>query len=150
QGAVEPGHMLLIADDDTDDECSAQVELELSVGSTSGREPVDCVSVHGGWSVVIPPASELSLGGVWCEGWRLGLPGGELPLRGDEGCSEAEPAQPSARLMQDLTRTPFGCFTTAHIQLCFNFDSKNFKIFSGSKETQFGYTVQQHEAGGRQ
>ncbi|XP_039989153.1 integrin alpha-11 [Xiphias gladius] len=35
-------------------------------------------------------------------------------------------------------------------QLCFNFDTKNFKIFSGSKETQFGYTVQQHEAGGRQ
>ncbi|XP_029697630.1 integrin alpha-11 isoform X3 [Takifugu rubripes] len=36
------------------------------------------------------------------------------------------------------------------LQLCFNFDSKNFKIFSGSKETQFGSTVQQHEAGGRQ
>ncbi|XP_013884775.1 integrin alpha-11 [Austrofundulus limnaeus] len=27
---------------------------------------------------------------------------------------------------------------------------KNFKVFSGSEETQFGYTVQQHEAGGRQ
>uniref|UniRef100_A0A3Q1BLR8 VWFA domain-containing protein n=1 Tax=Amphiprion ocellaris TaxID=80972 RepID=A0A3Q1BLR8_AMPOC len=27
---------------------------------------------------------------------------------------------------------------------------KNFKVFSGSKEAQFGYTVQQHEAGGRQ
>uniref|UniRef100_A0A3Q3JG37 VWFA domain-containing protein n=1 Tax=Monopterus albus TaxID=43700 RepID=A0A3Q3JG37_MONAL len=36
------------------------------------------------------------------------------------------------------------------LSLCFNFDTKNFKIFSGSKETQFGYTVQQHEAGGRQ
>ncbi|XP_038563089.1 integrin alpha-11 isoform X2 [Micropterus salmoides] len=35
-------------------------------------------------------------------------------------------------------------------QPCFNFDTKNFKIFSGSKESQFGYTVQQHEAGGRQ
>uniref|UniRef100_A0A3Q4BSD9 VWFA domain-containing protein n=1 Tax=Mola mola TaxID=94237 RepID=A0A3Q4BSD9_MOLML len=34
--------------------------------------------------------------------------------------------------------------------LCFNFDTKNVKIFSGSKENQFGYTVQQHEAGGRQ
>uniref|UniRef100_A0AAQ4PST2 Integrin, alpha 11b n=1 Tax=Gasterosteus aculeatus aculeatus TaxID=481459 RepID=A0AAQ4PST2_GASAC len=33
---------------------------------------------------------------------------------------------------------------------CFNFDTKNFKIFSGSKENQFGYTVQQHQAGGRQ
>uniref|UniRef100_A0A4W6FG21 Integrin subunit alpha 11 n=1 Tax=Lates calcarifer TaxID=8187 RepID=A0A4W6FG21_LATCA len=38
----------------------------------------------------------------------------------------------------------------ANLQLCFNFDTKNFKIFAGSKETQFGYTVQQHEAGGRQ
>uniref|UniRef100_A0A4W6FGI4 Integrin subunit alpha 11 n=1 Tax=Lates calcarifer TaxID=8187 RepID=A0A4W6FGI4_LATCA len=37
-----------------------------------------------------------------------------------------------------------------NLQLCFNFDTKNFKIFAGSKETQFGYTVQQHEAGGRQ
>uniref|UniRef100_A0A4W6FFH6 Integrin subunit alpha 11 n=1 Tax=Lates calcarifer TaxID=8187 RepID=A0A4W6FFH6_LATCA len=37
-----------------------------------------------------------------------------------------------------------------YLQLCFNFDTKNFKIFAGSKETQFGYTVQQHEAGGRQ
>ncbi|KAI3371130.1 hypothetical protein L3Q82_023529, partial [Scortum barcoo] len=36
------------------------------------------------------------------------------------------------------------------LQLCFSFDTKNFKIFSGSKEKQFGYTVQQHEAGGRQ
>ncbi|KAM7397234.1 hypothetical protein PAMP_020223 [Pampus punctatissimus] len=34
------------------------------------------------------------------------------------------------------------------IALCFNFDTKNVKIFYGSKETQFGYTVQQHEAGG--
>ncbi|XP_024911985.1 integrin alpha-11 isoform X2 [Cynoglossus semilaevis] len=33
---------------------------------------------------------------------------------------------------------------------CFNFNSKTFKIFRGSKETQFGYTVQQHEAAGRQ
>uniref|UniRef100_A0AAV2KX47 VWFA domain-containing protein n=1 Tax=Knipowitschia caucasica TaxID=637954 RepID=A0AAV2KX47_KNICA len=31
----------------------------------------------------------------------------------------------------------------------YNFDTKNFKIFRGSKDTQFGYTVQQHEAGGR-
>uniref|UniRef100_A0AAQ5ZPX8 VWFA domain-containing protein n=1 Tax=Amphiprion ocellaris TaxID=80972 RepID=A0AAQ5ZPX8_AMPOC len=38
----------------------------------------------------------------------------------------------------------------ADLQLCFNFDMKNFKVFSGSKEAQFGYTVQQHEAGGRQ
>uniref|UniRef100_A0A3B3ZQD4 VWFA domain-containing protein n=1 Tax=Periophthalmus magnuspinnatus TaxID=409849 RepID=A0A3B3ZQD4_9GOBI len=31
----------------------------------------------------------------------------------------------------------------------YNFDTKNFRIFQGSKDTQFGYTVQQHEAGGR-
>uniref|UniRef100_I3JWQ8 Integrin subunit alpha 11 n=1 Tax=Oreochromis niloticus TaxID=8128 RepID=I3JWQ8_ORENI len=37
-----------------------------------------------------------------------------------------------------------------YLQLCFNFDTKNFKIFTGSKEAQFGYTVQQHEAGGQQ
>uniref|UniRef100_A0A3B4ZHQ7 Integrin alpha-11-like n=1 Tax=Stegastes partitus TaxID=144197 RepID=A0A3B4ZHQ7_9TELE len=37
-----------------------------------------------------------------------------------------------------------------NLQLCFNFDMKNFKVFSGSQETQFGYTVQQHEAGGQQ
>nr|XP_020471461.1 integrin alpha-11-like [Monopterus albus] len=42
------------------------------------------------------------------------------------------------------------CSLLPDLQLCFNFDTKNFKIFSGSKETQFGYTVQQHEAGGRQ
>ncbi|XP_062245053.1 integrin alpha-11-like [Platichthys flesus] len=42
------------------------------------------------------------------------------------------------------------CSLLPDIQLCFNFDSKNFKIFSGSKETQFGYRVQQHEAGGHQ
>ncbi|XP_028441073.1 integrin alpha-11 [Perca flavescens] len=36
------------------------------------------------------------------------------------------------------------------LQLCFNFDTKNFKIFSGSKENLFGYTVQQHEVGERQ
>ncbi|XP_023262068.1 integrin alpha-11-like, partial [Seriola lalandi dorsalis] len=42
------------------------------------------------------------------------------------------------------------CSVLPDLQLCFNFDTKNFKIFSGSKETQFGYTVQQHEAGGRQ
>uniref|UniRef100_A0A8C4FCE0 Integrin, alpha 11b n=1 Tax=Dicentrarchus labrax TaxID=13489 RepID=A0A8C4FCE0_DICLA len=42
------------------------------------------------------------------------------------------------------------CLLLSDLQLCFNFDTKNFKIFSGSKENQFGYTVQQHEAGGRQ
>ncbi|XP_068579182.1 integrin alpha-11 [Cebidichthys violaceus] len=42
------------------------------------------------------------------------------------------------------------CSFLPDLQLCFNFDTKNFKIFSGSKENQFGYTVQQHEAGGRQ
>ncbi|XP_044048544.1 integrin alpha-11 isoform X2 [Siniperca chuatsi] len=42
------------------------------------------------------------------------------------------------------------CSLLPDLQLCFNFDTKNFKIFSGSKENQFGYTVQQHEAGGRQ
>ncbi|XP_045892937.1 integrin alpha-11 [Micropterus dolomieu] len=41
-------------------------------------------------------------------------------------------------------------FCVSDPQPCFNFDTKNFKIFSGSKESQFGYTVQQHEAGGRQ
>ncbi|XP_067446808.1 integrin alpha-11 isoform X1 [Thunnus thynnus] len=42
------------------------------------------------------------------------------------------------------------CSLLPDLQLCFNFDTKNFKIFYGSKETQFGYTVQQHEAEGRQ
>uniref|UniRef100_A0A8D0A7R8 Integrin subunit alpha 11 n=1 Tax=Sander lucioperca TaxID=283035 RepID=A0A8D0A7R8_SANLU len=41
-------------------------------------------------------------------------------------------------------------FCGSNLQLCFNFDTKNFKIFSGSKENQFGYTVQQHEVGERQ
>uniref|UniRef100_A0A8C7WWD3 Integrin, alpha 11b n=1 Tax=Oryzias sinensis TaxID=183150 RepID=A0A8C7WWD3_9TELE len=39
--------------------------------------------------------------------------------------------------------------SVSDLQRCFNFNVKNFKIFSGSKEAQFGYTVQQHEAGGR-
>ncbi|XP_053175416.1 integrin alpha-11 [Scomber japonicus] len=42
------------------------------------------------------------------------------------------------------------CSLLPDLQLCFNFDTKNYKIYYGSKETQFGYTVQQHEAGGRQ
>ncbi|XP_040018179.2 integrin alpha-11 isoform X1 [Gasterosteus aculeatus] len=42
------------------------------------------------------------------------------------------------------------CSFLPDLQFCFNFDTKNFKIFSGSKENQFGYTVQQHQAGGRQ
>ncbi|XP_075884857.1 integrin alpha-11 isoform X1 [Nelusetta ayraudi] len=42
------------------------------------------------------------------------------------------------------------CSFLPDLHLCFNFDPKNFKIFSGSKESQFGYTVQQHQAGGRQ
>ncbi|KAL7401522.1 hypothetical protein ABVT39_000966 [Epinephelus coioides] len=42
------------------------------------------------------------------------------------------------------------CSFLPDLQLCFNFDTKNFKIFYGSKENQFGYTVQQHEVGGRQ
>lgn len=41
-------------------------------------------------------------------------------------------------------------FCVSDLHLCFNFDTKNSKIIWGSKETQFGYTVQQHEAGGRQ
>ncbi|XP_059190805.1 integrin alpha-11 [Centropristis striata] len=44
----------------------------------------------------------------------------------------------------------WSCSFLPDLQLCFNFDTKNFKIFRGSKEKQFGYTVQQHEAGGRQ
>uniref|UniRef100_A0A3B3CNV1 VWFA domain-containing protein n=1 Tax=Oryzias melastigma TaxID=30732 RepID=A0A3B3CNV1_ORYME len=36
-----------------------------------------------------------------------------------------------------------------NLQHCFNFNMKKFKIFSGSKDAQFGYTVQQHQAGGR-
>ncbi|XP_056137496.1 integrin alpha-11 [Lampris incognitus] len=36
------------------------------------------------------------------------------------------------------------------LHYCFNFDTKNYKLIPGSKDTQFGYTVQQHEAGGRQ
>uniref|UniRef100_A0A3P8ZE86 VWFA domain-containing protein n=1 Tax=Esox lucius TaxID=8010 RepID=A0A3P8ZE86_ESOLU len=35
------------------------------------------------------------------------------------------------------------------MQHCFNFDTKKYKIIEGSKEAQFGYTVQQHEAGGQ-
>uniref|UniRef100_A0A671TNQ0 Integrin subunit alpha 11 n=1 Tax=Sparus aurata TaxID=8175 RepID=A0A671TNQ0_SPAAU len=50
--------------------------------------------------------------------------------------------------VSDLQLSFFFC--VSDLQLCFNFDTKNFKIFSGSKENQFGYTVQQHEAGGRQ
>ncbi|XP_069019589.1 integrin alpha-11 isoform X1 [Embiotoca jacksoni] len=42
------------------------------------------------------------------------------------------------------------CSLLPDFQLCFNFDSKNIRIFSSSKESQFGYKVQQHEAGGRQ
>ncbi|XP_043979993.1 integrin alpha-11-like isoform X1 [Gambusia affinis] len=42
------------------------------------------------------------------------------------------------------------CTLWPDLQLCFNFDTKNYKIFHGSIEAQFGYTVQQHEAGGRQ
>nr|XP_046250911.1 integrin alpha-11 [Scatophagus argus] len=42
------------------------------------------------------------------------------------------------------------CSFLPDLQFCFNFDTKNFKIFKGSQENQFGYTVQQHEAGGRQ
>ncbi|XP_056596195.1 integrin alpha-11 [Triplophysa dalaica] len=34
-------------------------------------------------------------------------------------------------------------------QTCFNIDTRHAKIIQGSKEAQFGYTVQQHEAGGR-
>uniref|UniRef100_A0A8C6SAU8 VWFA domain-containing protein n=1 Tax=Neogobius melanostomus TaxID=47308 RepID=A0A8C6SAU8_9GOBI len=39
--------------------------------------------------------------------------------------------------------------STGHLCSCYNFDTKNFKIFHGSKDTQFGYTVQQHEAAGK-
>ncbi|XP_038130766.1 integrin alpha-11-like [Cyprinodon tularosa] len=42
------------------------------------------------------------------------------------------------------------CTLWPDLQLCFNFDTKNYKIFHGSTDAQFGYTVQQHEAGGRQ
>uniref|UniRef100_A0A8C7JWJ9 Integrin subunit alpha 11 n=1 Tax=Oncorhynchus kisutch TaxID=8019 RepID=A0A8C7JWJ9_ONCKI len=35
------------------------------------------------------------------------------------------------------------------LRQCFNFDTKKYKIIEGSKEAQFGYTVQQHEAGGQ-
>ncbi|KAM9853951.1 integrin alpha-11-like [Aulostomus maculatus] len=42
------------------------------------------------------------------------------------------------------------CSLLPGLHFCFNFDTKNFKIFSGSKDAQFGFTVQQHEAGGRQ
>ncbi|XP_039504103.1 integrin alpha-11 [Pimephales promelas] len=34
-------------------------------------------------------------------------------------------------------------------RICFNIDTRHAKIIKGSKEAQFGYTVQQHEAGGR-
>lgn len=44
----------------------------------------------------------------------------------------------------------FSLFLCVSDLLCFNFHTKNFKIFPGSKETRFGSTVQQHQAGGRQ
>nr|XP_055049369.1 integrin alpha-11 [Misgurnus anguillicaudatus] len=34
-------------------------------------------------------------------------------------------------------------------QTCFNIDTRHARIIQGSKEAQFGYTVQQHEAGGQ-
>uniref|UniRef100_A0A8C8JBZ8 VWFA domain-containing protein n=1 Tax=Oncorhynchus tshawytscha TaxID=74940 RepID=A0A8C8JBZ8_ONCTS len=44
-------------------------------------------------------------------------------------------------------------YQITHLELCllqcFNFDTKKYKIIEGSKEAQFGYTVQQHEAGGQ-
>uniref|UniRef100_A0A667Y0V5 Integrin subunit alpha 11 n=1 Tax=Myripristis murdjan TaxID=586833 RepID=A0A667Y0V5_9TELE len=46
-----------------------------------------------------------------------------------------------------LKLTSLSC--VSDLQLCFNFNTKKVKLLSGSKETQFGYTVQQHEAGGR-
>ncbi|XP_047239280.1 integrin alpha-11-like isoform X2 [Girardinichthys multiradiatus] len=42
------------------------------------------------------------------------------------------------------------CTLWPDLHLCFNFDKKNYKIFHGSIDAQFGYTVQQHEAGGHQ
>ncbi|XP_061750725.1 integrin alpha-11 isoform X2 [Nerophis ophidion] len=42
------------------------------------------------------------------------------------------------------------CCVLPDVDICFNFNTKHVKIFSGSEETQFGYTVQQHEAGGQQ
>ncbi|XP_054633368.1 integrin alpha-11 isoform X2 [Dunckerocampus dactyliophorus] len=42
------------------------------------------------------------------------------------------------------------CCLLPDVDICFNFNTKHLKIFSGSQETQFGYTVQQHQAGGRQ
>ncbi|KAM6973594.1 integrin alpha-11 [Aplochiton taeniatus] len=41
------------------------------------------------------------------------------------------------------------CSLLPGLQHCFNFDTKTSKIIEGSREAQFGYTVQQHEAGGQ-
>ncbi|KAM8861054.1 integrin alpha-11 [Synchiropus picturatus] len=42
------------------------------------------------------------------------------------------------------------CSLLPDLGFCFNFDSRNAKIFRSPRENQFGYTVQQHQAGGRQ
>uniref|UniRef100_A0A8C1KZK3 Integrin, alpha 11b n=1 Tax=Cyprinus carpio TaxID=7962 RepID=A0A8C1KZK3_CYPCA len=41
------------------------------------------------------------------------------------------------------------CGFTDWRRTCFNIDTRHAKIIEGSKEAQFGYTVQQHEADGR-
>ncbi|KAG9341195.1 hypothetical protein JZ751_019634 [Albula glossodonta] len=53
-----------------------------------------------------------------------------------------------------MTKTYYGfmdiCFITeVWFGNCFNIDTKNHKIIYGSTEAQFGYTVQQHTAGGQ-
>nr|XP_057931340.1 integrin alpha-11 isoform X2 [Doryrhamphus excisus] len=42
------------------------------------------------------------------------------------------------------------CCVLPDVDICFNFNTKHLKIFSGSENSQFGYTVQQHQAGGQQ
>ncbi|XP_029952205.1 integrin alpha-11 [Salarias fasciatus] len=51
---------------------------------------------------------------------------------------------------QHLLLLLWTCSLLPDLQHGFSFDTKKFKIFSGSKDAQFGYTVQQHEAGGQQ
>lgn len=65
-------------------------------------------------------------------------------------CLSGSSGQTGQLSVFEVDETVRASFSVSDPQLCFNFNMKNFKIFSGSKENQFGYTVQQHEAGGRQ
>lgn len=50
-----------------------------------------------------------------------------------------------------VTHTAEQCLTSMSLGLhhCFSIDTQNARLIPGSAEAQFGYTVQQHEAGGQ-